>query len=75
MTVRAIYEDGVFKPSGPVDLPNNSVVELEATVVAPMDANDGDQQEQADKDIYEILSRHYHTGQTDTAERHNEHQP
>ena len=75
MTVRAIYEDGVFKPSGPVDLPNNSVVELEATVVAPMDANNGYQQEQADKEIYEILSRRYHTGQTDTAERHNEHQP
>lgn len=26
-------------------------------------------------EIYEILGRHYSSGHTDTAERHNEHQP
>jgi len=75
MTVRAIYEDGVFKPATPVDLPEKFVVELDARPVVPETPQKRDREEEARKEIHEILSRRYHTCQTDTAERHNEHQP
>lgn len=75
MTVRAIYENGVFTPASPVNLPEKSEVELEARVVEPDTPENRARHEQAQKEIYEILSRRYNTGQTDTAERHNEHQP
>jgi predicted DNA-binding antitoxin AbrB/MazE fold protein len=74
MTLRAIYQDGVFKPAGPVDLPDESVVELQATLVETGDSSQvrglGAQTE-----IMDILSRRYNTGQTDAAARHDEHQP
>ena len=70
MTVRAIYENGVFKPSEKVDLPEKAEVVFEPRLVptdkAPTHAMGR---------IYEILSRSYDTGRTDLAERHNEHQP
>jgi len=75
MTVRAIYENGVFRPASPVDFPEKSEVELDARIVEPDIPETRGQHEQAQKEIFEILSRRYNTGQTDTAERHNEHQP
>lgn len=70
MTVRADYENGVFRPLHAVDLPEKTEVVFEPRIVrthkAPTNAMAA---------IYEILSRRYDTGQTDTAERHNEHQP
>ena len=70
MTVKAIYEKGLFRPVVPVNLPENAEVE----VTLPTD-----QESLADRKAREetlaILSRTYETGQTDTAERHNEHQP
>jgi predicted DNA-binding antitoxin AbrB/MazE fold protein len=32
LTVRAVYEDGVFKPLDAIDLPNKELVELEIKV-------------------------------------------
>ena len=75
MTVRAIYEDGVFKPAGPVNLPEKAEVELEARIVGPASPGNGGPADQADREILEILSRRYRTGQRDTAQRHDEHQP
>ena len=75
MTLRATYVNGVFRPSAPVDLPEHSQVELEARLIEPGAQEKSARDEQAQKEIFEILSRRYHTGQTDTAERHNEHQP
>jgi predicted DNA-binding antitoxin AbrB/MazE fold protein len=75
MTVRAIYENGVFKPSGPVDLPDRVEVDLEATIVSEDASLPTAPQEEPSQAIREILSRRYRTGQTDTAARHNEHQP
>jgi predicted DNA-binding antitoxin AbrB/MazE fold protein len=75
MTVRAIYENGVFKPAGPVDLPDKAEVELEARIVRPDTPQGRAGSEQAGKEIFEVLSRRYRTGQTDAAARHNEHQP
>ena len=70
MTVRAIYEDGVFKPTEPVSLPEKSEVVFEPRVVrtdkAPTPAM---------AKIYGILSRQYDTDESDLAERHDEHQP
>lgn len=34
-SVHAIYEDGVFKPTGPVDLPEHSEVQFEPVPVKP----------------------------------------
>jgi predicted DNA-binding antitoxin AbrB/MazE fold protein len=72
MTVRAIYENGVFKPAGPVDLPDKAEVELEARLVQPQSHH---VTEQARQGVLEVLSRRYRTGQTDAAARHDEHQP
>ncbi len=68
-TIRAVYENGVFRPTEPIDLPEQSVVEFEPRPV------DDDRQKEALEAIYEVLSRRYHSGQHDLAERHNEHQP
>lgn len=67
MTVRAIYENGVFRPIEPVHLPEHAQVEVhipeETTDLANEDA------------IMEILRTSFPSGQHDVAERHNEHQP
>lgn len=69
-TIHAIYEKGMFRPTEPVELPENSVV----TIVFP--AADSDTPTEHDQSgIWEILNRRYNSGQHDTAERHNEHQP
>ena len=66
VTVRAIYENGVFRPMGPVDLPEKAEVEI----VLP---------DNAKKDhltaIYRIMGEVYASGEPDVPERHNEHQP
>ena len=69
MTVHAIYKNGVFRPIQTVDLPEGAEVNFEPRVVAPSDAPD-DQEA-----IYAILRERYDSGQHDSAERHNEHQP
>jgi predicted DNA-binding antitoxin AbrB/MazE fold protein len=68
-TVRAVYENGVFRPTEPPELPDRSVVEFEPRPLEPTEA---------DKDldaVYEVLSRRYHSGRHDLAARHDEHQP
>ncbi len=67
--IRAIYENGVFRPLDPVDLPEGTEVELCVLRIVKQHAAD-------DMDaIYKILSERYESGHTDTAARHNEHQP
>lgn len=66
--IHAIYEDGVFKPTEPVNLPENSEVEFEIEVA------DDSQQPSLD-DVYAVLGNRYDSGQDDVAERHDEHQP
>jgi len=69
-TIHAIYENGVFRPVEPVELPEHTPVEFEPRVVAqPSEAAEGMAK------IYAILGERYQSGQSDTAERHNEHQP
>jgi predicted DNA-binding antitoxin AbrB/MazE fold protein len=68
-TIHAIYRDGVFRPVGPVDLPDPCEVEFEPRPVAVEPRGDA-----LDK-VYAILSERYRSGERDVAERHNEHQP
>ncbi len=76
MTIDAVFEDGVFRPIGKVDLPEHCAVRVEIIAV--------DSSHKADSEppmteglarIYEILSERYDSGFSDTAARHNEHQP
>jgi len=80
-TITAIYENGVFRPTGPVDLPEGTAVLIEPV---PTTAADGPINVRAlvppgtDEGlirVYEILARRFDSGHRDTAERHNEHQP
>lgn len=65
--IHAIYEDGVFKPTERVDLPEHCKV-----IVNP----ESDIAKNAVwDDIYSILAERYRSGEHDVAERHNEHQP
>jgi len=69
MTIRALYENGVFSPREPVDLPESSEVEIELRRVMPSAA-----EERLDA-LYAILEGRFESGETDVAARHNEHQP
>ena len=65
----AIYENGVFRPMQPVDLPDRCEVEVEIRTVK------AEQQIPSLDDVYAILGRRYSSGEHDVAARHNEHQP
>src|SRR4051812_40035509 len=55
-TIRAIYENGVFRPIDPIDLPESSVVEFE-----PRPVGEGCQDKDLDA-VYEVLSRRFRSG-------------
>ena len=74
-TVHAIYEKGVFRPVEPVDLPDNTPVEFEPRVLTEAPEIPPPSMSEGLAKVYEILGRRYHSGYTDTAARHNEHQP
>jgi len=69
--IQAIFRDGAFWPVEPVQLPEASRVELEPRLIEeerPLKAP-------SLEDVYEVLNRRSQTGETNVAERHNEHQP
>lgn len=69
--IHAVYEDGVFKPTEPVDLPEHSEVKVEPIYPDQETAAKAE----AKKRIHKILSERYDSGDPFGAERHNEHQP
>jgi predicted DNA-binding antitoxin AbrB/MazE fold protein len=71
LVIHAAFENGVLRPTEPVELPESSVVEVEVRQVKPPT---GDKRIDMD-DIYEILSERFDSGDSDVAARHNEHQP
>jgi len=78
-TIHAVYEDGVFRPTEPVDLPEGAAVAFEPrveseTAPTPTTSTILSMSPGLAK-VYAILSERYASGHTDTAERHNEHQP
>lgn len=68
MTIQAIYENGVFRPTEPVDIAEHTKVEV--IVPAPEAKHCGNQEE-----LFALLRQNYPSGHSDTAARHNEHQP
>ena len=69
MTVHAIYEKGVFRPTEKVNLPDLCEVEVDVhEIKAALKSPTLD-------DIYAILSQRFNSGEHDVAARHNEHQP
>ena len=67
MTIRAIYENGVFRPTEPVNLPERSEVEVVLPQQAPRD--------ERLEAIYRVMGESFESGESDVAERHDEHQP
>jgi predicted DNA-binding antitoxin AbrB/MazE fold protein len=68
-SIHAIFENGVFRPTEPVDLPEGTAVVIEACV-APHD-----EVQAAHLRIFEILSHSYNTEDLHAADSHDEHQP
>jgi predicted DNA-binding antitoxin AbrB/MazE fold protein len=68
--VHAVFENGVFRPSDPVTLPEGCEVEFDPRIVGGVDRN-GDTL----SNVYEILRRRFDSGERDVSARHNEHQP
>ncbi len=82
--IHAIYENGVFRPTGPVDLPEHTEVKVEPTsqgengligVRLPDEPIPDLAKRHPQHRTLEILSHRYDTGEYDTAERIDEHQP
>lgn len=69
MTVTAVYENGVFRPTGPVSLPEGAAVRFVPEVVPAAEA------EVHRLRVYELLGQSFDLGDPDLAARHNEHQP
>jgi predicted DNA-binding antitoxin AbrB/MazE fold protein len=67
--IHAIYENGVFRPTEPVDLPESSEVEVELRPVVP---SFRDRRLDA---IYTLLDARFESEESDVAARHDEHQP
>ena len=67
--IHAIYENGVFRPLDPVELPEACQVVFEPTVVGtPPNGASLD-------DVYAVLSRRFKSDERDVTARHDEHQP
>jgi predicted DNA-binding antitoxin AbrB/MazE fold protein len=66
--IHAIYENGVFRPTEPVDLPDPCDVEFEVRVTKVVARPGLDE-------VYTILGKRFESGQADVAARHDEHQP
>lgn len=77
--IAAIYENGVFRPIEPVDLPEGCEVMVEPREGSASRPKSSDPQfahlSPGQARIYAIMSERYDSGQTDLTERHNEHQP
>jgi predicted DNA-binding antitoxin AbrB/MazE fold protein len=68
--IRAIFENGVFRPIDRVDLPDRCEVRLEAQPIT-----NGQPPEEAVRKVYAALSLRCRSGEGDVAARHDEHQP
>jgi predicted DNA-binding antitoxin AbrB/MazE fold protein len=68
-TIHAVYQDGVFRPVTPIDLPDRCEVEFEPRIVPAKG------REQCLAAVYAILSKRYESGDAHGSERHNDHQP
>jgi predicted DNA-binding antitoxin AbrB/MazE fold protein len=67
--IHAVYENGVLRPTEPIDLPESSEVEVELRLVSP-----ASEEKHLDA-VYTLLEARFNSGESDVAARHNEHQP
>jgi predicted DNA-binding antitoxin AbrB/MazE fold protein len=73
-TIHAIYENGVFRPTETVHLPEGARVRLVAEPLA--EPEETPVQLEARRQVFEILSRSYDAGEPgDILETHDDHQP
>jgi predicted DNA-binding antitoxin AbrB/MazE fold protein len=73
-TVHAIYENGIFRPVEPVDLPDHTAVELQLRVLREEEPGQTPMPEGLAR-VYAILGERYDSGHTDTAAFRGEPQP
>lgn len=73
--IPAVYENGVFRPLGPVDLPEQSIVQVVPVMPSAQSPISDAEWDDGWEAVYEVLSRRYSGGDPRVAERHNEHQP
>ncbi len=71
-TIHAVYENGVFRPTKPVDLPEHTAVEFEPRI---KESSPSAPMSEGLAKVYAILGERYDSGHADTAARHDEHQP
>ena len=74
-TIHAIYENGVFRPVEPVELPEHTAVEFEPRVSTKTLDTEVPSMSQGLAKVYAVLGERYSSAHSDTAERHDEHQP
>jgi predicted DNA-binding antitoxin AbrB/MazE fold protein len=67
--IHAIYENGVFRPVQPVNLPEHCEVEVEVRSIKTSP------ERPSLDEVYAILSERFDSGEHDVAARHDEHQP
>lgn len=67
-TVRAVFEDGVFRPREHVSLPEGTEVEFVPQVIQAHEST-----ESGLDAIYEVLLQRHDAGDPELATRHNEH--
>jgi predicted DNA-binding antitoxin AbrB/MazE fold protein len=68
-TIHAIYENGVFRPTTPVDLPEGTVVNIDPNRVSQPAGPSPNQTR-----IYEPLTYSEHTRDPRLSQRHDQHQ-
>jgi predicted DNA-binding antitoxin AbrB/MazE fold protein len=68
--IQAIFENGIFRPTSDVDLPDQTEVEFEPRII-----EEGSAETEHLDGVYSILAETFETDEPDLAERHNEHQP
>ena len=77
--ISAVYENGVFRPTEPVDLPEGCEVTVEPRMEDSSQPQSSDPQfahlEPGLAKVYAVLSHRYDGGSPDAAARHDEHQP
>lgn len=77
-TIHAIFENGVFRPTHKVELPERSEVVFEPRLIEASVAERIAALRETDPAlaaVYEVLARRHNSGHHDNAERHNEHPP
>jgi predicted DNA-binding antitoxin AbrB/MazE fold protein len=69
-TIHAIFENGVFRPTERVELPDKCEVEFE-----PRPVKENGEADRSQDEVYRVLGERFDSGESDVSERHNEHQP